>query len=192
MERNNGVLQRQMKAAAAMSIGLLMLSPLHAAEKDIETPAGSYEVRICKTACLATSDEGLLVKGHLVLFPGSIEKHDLDRLRSLDFRRERDAAPNACFVLEKMAASYAGYAGIDKSGLAAWSVTGDELIFDLMRSPDAGYRVSVRATTKGFEGTGRSWGVGVAAPRERGPEYVMLRRTGESDIRKCESGSAED
>lgn len=172
---------------ASVGIASLVLSGSHAAEPGLKNPAGTYEVRICRTACLTTGDEGVLVKGYLVLFANPLQKHDLARVPSASTRLDRNGLPNACFLLKKLPGrTYTGYAGIDDSGFTIWSIEGDELQVSLYRSPDAGYRASMRATTKHFEGTGKSWGVGAAAPREANTDYVLFRRTGESDIKRCE------
>lgn len=172
---------------ASVGIACLVLSSSQAAEHNLKTPAGTYEVWICKTACSVIDEESVVVKGHVVLFTATLEKNELARFSSASLRYLRDKPPNACFALEKLPGSaYHGYAGIQESGLTVWSVTGDELKLTLMRSPDAGYRVSVRPTATGFEGEGTSWGAGAAAPLEPGPDSIILRRTGESDIRRCE------
>ena len=168
-------------------LSCLVLSSSQAAEHLPTTPAGTYEIRICKTACSASDEESVLIKGYVVLFATSLEKHELARFPSTSLRYLSDKSPNACFALQKIPGrAYTGYAGIQSLGLTVWSVTGDELKLMLMRSADAGYRVSVRSTATGFEGEGTSWGAGVAAPPELGPDAIVLRRIGESDIRRCE------
>jgi hypothetical protein len=99
---------------------------------------------------------------------------------------------NGCFELEKLPdRGYRGYAGIEKAGLTAWKIEGDELQFMLFRSPDAGYKVSVRSMKTGFAGTGQSWGAGVAAPPEPRTEKVVLRRTGAAEVSQCPVGEEE-
>lgn len=163
------------------------LAQVQAAEHDMTTLAGVYEVQICKLTC-ATSDDGtVVVRGYLVLFSEALSRSELARFPSTHVRHV--SSPNACFMLEKVPGrAYAGYAGINKSGLTTWSVTSAELTFSLMRSADAGYKVSVRSSVAGFDGEGTSWGVGAAAPPEPGPDHVRLRRVGRSDVRRCERG----
>lgn len=189
MKRTETALDCLVKVASVGSAAL-MLSSAQAAGQPLETPAGTYEIRICKTACVAGEDEGVVVKGHVVLFSAVLDKQEIARIPSASLRYVPNNAPNACFVLEKMSGrDYKGYAGIDESGFTAWSVTDDQPKLSLFRSPDAGYQVSLRPTTKGFEGEGTSWGAGVAAPPERGPDFVVLQNVGKSDIRRCAAGS---
>jgi hypothetical protein len=172
--------------AAAVSIACLMFSS-QAAGQQPATPAGSYEVRICKKACTAADDESVLVKGYVVLFEKALAEDVAGRLPSGSFDHLLYKSFNACFALQKVPGrAYKGYAGIQKSGVTFWSAAGEELQLSLMRSPDAGYGVSLRPTAMGLEGEGRSWGAGVAAPQERVPDYVAFSRVGESDVRRCE------
>jgi hypothetical protein len=94
--------------------------------------------------------------------------------------------PNGCFKLEKLTGrNYKGYAGIDEVGLTGWTIEGAELHFALYHSPDAGYQVTAKRTTIGFDGTGQSWGAGVAAPVGATIDKVVLRRTGAADLSQC-------
>jgi hypothetical protein len=148
--------------------------------------AGTYEILICKSSCPVTGDENVLIRGRLVLFPMDLTQPDLARIHSSHFSHLGRQVPNACFALDKLQGrTYAGYAGIDKEGLTAWSIEGDELHFALYHSPDAGYKVTAQRTTMGFDGTGRSSGVGVAAPVGLSPDKVIARRIGDADMGQC-------
>jgi hypothetical protein len=160
----------------------LATSGVHAAEPFAKSIAGSYEVLICKNSC----DDDVLVKGRLILFPRDLTQQELARVDPSETSRRRVRQPNGCFELEKVKDSgYRGYAGIDKVGLTQWSIEKGALTFQLFRSPDAGYRVTVQPLASDFDGKGQSWGAGVAAPRERAPEKVVLRRKGAASLSAC-------
>lgn len=179
--------RRDLCKAAVQVAACVGISFAHAAEPLEQSVAGSYDVLICKDSCPAAGDQGVLLKGRLVLFAAQLQPAERDRLRLS--RSFMGAELNGCFALEKLPdRGYKGYAGIDKAGLTSWSIEGDELHFLLYRSPDAGYRVIVRRTKIGFEGTGQSWGAGVAAPPERTSERVVLRRTGVAEVSRCPVG----
>jgi hypothetical protein len=179
--------RRDLCKAAVHVVACAGVSLAHAAEPLEKSVAGSYDVLICKDSCPASGDQGVLLKGRVVLFAASLQQTERDRLRLEDSFMGPEV--NGCFALEKLPdRGYKGYAGITKAGLTAWSIEGDELRFLLYRSPDAGYRVIVQRTKIGFEGTGQSWGAGVAAPPERTPEKVVLRRTGAAEVSRCPVG----
>jgi hypothetical protein len=122
-----------------------------------------------------------------MLFPTDFQQPELARLESSGLRPMRGEPPsNGCFGLEKLQGrNYKGYAGIDEAGLTGWSIEGDELHFALYHSADAGYKVAATRRTIGFDGTGRSWGAGVAAPVGATLDKVVLRRTGAADLSQC-------
>jgi hypothetical protein len=166
---------------------LLLAAHADAAELHEESIAGTYELLICKDSCPTAGDKDVLIKGRLVLFPTNFQPPELARLESLGLSPMRgESPPNGCFGLEKLEGrKYQGYAGIDKAGLTSWSIQGHELLFALFRSPDAGYKVTAQRTTSGFDGSGRSWGAGVAAPQGATVDKVVLRRTRGADLSQC-------
>lgn len=171
--------------AVSVVAACLVVSSARAA--DLPPVAGTYEISICRDACPATGDENVLVKGHLVLFPAQLNDGDLARLEAAHVSSSHVQQPNGCFTLQKLPGrTYKGYAGIDEAGLTTWSIEGNELLFALYRSPDAGYKVTAQRSTTGFAGTGKSWGAGVAAPQAPGPEDVVARRIGDADMKHCE------
>ena len=164
----------------------LAISQAQAVEPPEASIAGPYEILICKDSCPASGDENVWVKGHVVLFPVSLDQRDLKRLSASRFA---STAPNGCFALARLQENtYRGYAGIDKTGVTAWSIKGDGLQFDLYRSPDAGYKVTAQRTEQGFDGEGKSWGAGVAAPVGIGPDKIVMRRIGVADLSHCGGG----
>jgi hypothetical protein len=167
----------------------LAISQAQAVEPPEPSIAGTYEILICKDSCSAGGDENVWVKGRVVLFPTSLEQSDLKRFSSSRFYRTPGQAANGCYALARLQENvYRGYAGIDKSGVTAWSIKDDVLHVDLYRSPDAGYRVTAQRTEQGFEGEGKSWGVGVAAPVGLGPDKIVMRRIGVADLSHCGGG----
>lgn len=170
-----------------LSLLLLLAAQAHAAELPEKSFAGTYEILICKDSCPANGEKDVIVKGRLVLFSTNFQQSELARLEASGLSPMRgEPASNACFELEKLPGrNYKGYAGIDKAGLTGWSIEGDELHFALFHSPDAGYRVTAKRTAFGFDGTGKSWGAGVAAPVGATLDTVVLRRTGAADLSQC-------
>jgi hypothetical protein len=167
----------------------LAISQAQAVEQPQASIAGTYEILICKDSCPASGDENVWVKGHLVLFPVSLEQGDLKRFSSSRFYRTQGQAANGCYALERLQENaYLGYAGINKTGVTAWSIKDDGLHFDLYRSADAGYKVTAQRTEQGFDGEGKSWGAGVAAPVGLGPDKIVMRRIGVADLSHCGGG----
>jgi hypothetical protein len=161
----------------------------HAADMSPESIAGTYEVLICKDACPSWGSKGVLAKGRLVLFAQRLTPQEIEQVTAANVSSMRTQRPNGCFGLEKKDSSYQGYAGIEKAGLTEWSVGDVGLSFLLYRSPDAGYRVDAErrneSDKKNFDGTGKSWGAGVAAPQEPSLDKVVLRRTGAASLKTC-------
>jgi hypothetical protein len=177
--------RRRLGNAALHVVAWLGISHAHAAEPPKQSIAGSYEILICNGSCAAAGDPNVLVQGRLVLFPTILQQQELAQLH-LSTRHMAGRTPNACFGLQKLPGrSYDGYAGIQKAGLTAWSLEGDELLFALYHSPDAGYKVTAERATNGFAGTGQSWGAGVAAPKGSTTDHVVLRRTGAANLSRC-------
>lgn len=170
-----------------LSVLILLAAHAHAAGLSEKSVAGTYEILICKDSCPTQGEQDVIVKGRLVLFSANFQPQERARLESSGLSPMRgEPAVNACFELQRLQArGYKGYAGIDKAGLTGWSIEGDELHFALFRSPDAGYRVTAKPTTIGFDGTGQSWGAGVAAPVGATIDKVVLRRTGAADLSDC-------
>lgn len=174
------------RKVALRLVACLAISQAQAIEPPEEPIAGTYEILICKDSCPASGDENVWVKGQVVLFPTSLEQGDLKRFSSSRFS---STAPNGCYALQKLQEhGYLGYAGIDKTGVTAWSIEADGLHFALYRSPDAGYKVTAQRTKTGFDGEGKSWGAGVAAPVGAGLDKVVMRRIGVADLSHCGGG----
>jgi hypothetical protein len=169
-------------------MSLLGVSYACAAELPEKSIAGTYEILVCHGSCASADDKEVLVKGRLVLFATNLQQQELTRLQ-LRGRYMNGEMPNGCFALERLSGrDYRGYAGIDKAGLTAWSIEDARLRFSLYRSPDAGYKVTAKLATTGFAGMGRSWGAGVAAPKESTLDHVVLRRTGAAKLSQCPHG----
>jgi hypothetical protein len=164
-------------------VACLSISHAHAAELPRESIAGTYEILICRNSCPDAGDKNVLLKGRVVLFSTDLKQSDVARFPS---SRYRGQAPNGCFSLDKRPdIEYSGYAGIDKVGLTAWSIEGNELLFQLYRSADAGYKVTAQLTQTGFAGSGKSWGAGVAAPVGVEPDRIVARRIRVADVSEC-------
>lgn len=163
---------------------------VHAADMSPESIAGTYDVLICKDSCPSLGSKGVLARGRLVLFAQGLTAQEVEQMTAANVPTLRSAkAPNGCFALEKKDSSYQGYAGIDKVGLTQWSIGDLGLTFHLYRSPDAGYRVDARrkneSDKKNFDGTGKSWGAGVAAPQDSTLDKVVLKRTSDASLKAC-------
>lgn len=176
------------KVALHLMVCLAILQA-RAVEQPEASIAGTYEILICKDSCPASGDEDVWVKGHVVLFPVSLEQSDLKRFGSSRFYRTPGQAANGCYALERLQDNaYRGYAGINETGVMAWSINDDGLQFDLYRSADAGYKVTAQRTEQGFDGEGKSWGAGVVAPVGLGPDKIVMRRIGVADLSHCDGG----
>lgn len=154
-----------------------------------ESIAGTYEILICKDSCPARGDKGVLAKGRVVLFAQSLTPQEIEQVTAANVSTLRSQHPNGCFGLEKKDSTYHGYAGIEKAALTEWSIADVGLTFLLYRSADAGYRVTAqrndRGNKRGFDGNGKSWGAGVAAPQDPSLDQIVLRRTGDAKLKTC-------
>jgi len=154
--------------------------------------AGTYDILICKGTCSFSELANVIVKGRLVLFADKLEKVDLNRFDENRLSHHYPGEPiNGCFSLQTVAAN-STYAGLEKIGLTSWTLQDNQYLFSLGRSVDAGYQASVARTMIGLDGTGSSWGAGVAAPKNPGKEIVVARRTGDANISNCTFQTAEE
>ena len=165
--------------------------------------AGTYELLICRDGCGSRDKARAYIRGTLVLASGALS---FDSASTRARRRlmqaflfygpplrighaDRLPDPNGCFVLTSVDTSTDSYAGIDRVGLLLWRLDGaSRVIFELYRSPDAGYDVAVRATGDALAGVGESWGAGAAAtsaPRDS----VVGWRIGPPSAARCSAAA---
>jgi hypothetical protein len=155
------------------------------------TPAGTYQVSICRDVC-AADGSNLLVTGILVLAP---QPFTLERLSEAGQRhlrqsnpwmlvavRESDREPNACFAPERRPDA-SGIARAMKAGITSWSSGEDGIIVLLWVSPDAGYDAVLRPDGRDLRGSGFVWGMG-GGYREI-TERVTATYLGQPDLDRC-------
>jgi hypothetical protein len=150
--------------------------------------AGTYAIRICKGPC-AQSAPASYVTGVLVLFDKPV-RNSVGRV----FRAELDREPvNGCFVLKDPGVTPSSLAEIAPEGFFSWALfpPANAVLFQLSRSPDGGYGVSLKLAAKGLSGTEKIWGGAVGAVSVRGSyppaDSVVADRVGEADIKQCPS-----
>jgi hypothetical protein len=141
--------------------------------------AGTYEIRLCHGSCA----EAAYFTGTLVLF-----EQPLRDSQGHAFRAELDREPvNGCFVRVQTSTDEHAYVG--SRGYFSWAVQDGAAYFQLARSPDGGYGVSLKLVPKGLRGTGRIWvdAVGLADPDSPAvpPDVVIADRLGAADIKQC-------
>lgn len=177
---------------SGITSGLFALAALYSnaaipyAASHPEAYAGTYAIRICKGPC-AQSAPASYVTGVVVLFDKPV-RNSLGRV----FRAELDREPvNGCFVLQDAGAAPSSLAEIAPAGFFSWALfsTNNAVDFQLYRSPDGGYGVSLKLAAKGLSGTGRIWGGGLGPMRGPYPlaDGVVADRVGEPDIKQCPS-----
>ena len=89
--------RRHLCKAAVHVAAWLGISYAHAAELPAESIAGTYEILICKDSCPAAGDKDVLLKGHVVLFPKSLQQSELTRFDFPGMSRMLRPPPNGCF-----------------------------------------------------------------------------------------------
>jgi hypothetical protein len=158
----------------AMSVAVVAALLLQAPPPAHPSAAGTYEVRLCSSACDGQPPGELLAIGVLVL----------DTVPLVPSRYFSDS-PNACFDF-RLGRRLHSWAAFYPASQTYWyqSPGTNTISFDTFRSPDVGHRVSAVLTDSGFVGVGRSWGQGVSEARMP-DEYVIGRRLGPPDPRRC-------
>ena len=132
---------------------------------------GTYQLFVCRGGCGARAAARAYVQATVVL---------LDRpLIPRDSAADSDPtwSPNGCFYVRRHRERSDSYAGIAPRDVLTWHSDSVSIWFDLYRSPDAGYRVVLAPTPRGYSGRGDSWGDGAA--EIRGPtDSIEVHRTG--------------
>jgi hypothetical protein len=153
---------------------------------------GTYDLTICRGACLPGDSATTLVRGRLVLEEGErglagISEPALRYLRRFEphlFMGEGTGAPNACFVYA-VTGKARTYAGGSKVAFTRWERDDSARIaMPFYRSADAGYAATFRIRGDRLAGSGRSWGgygEGDALPRDS----LIGRRIGPPDRSVC-------
>ena len=123
-----------------------------------QSPAvqGTYQLFVCRGGCGARAAARAYVQATVVL---------LDRpLIPRDSAADSDPtwSPNGCFYVRRHRERSDSYAGIAPRDVLTWHSDSVSIWFDLYRSPDAGYRVVLAPTPRGYSGRGDSWGDGAA------------------------------
>ena len=149
------------------------------ADSQVPSPAGSYNLLICRGGCGNFDSTRAYIRGGLVL-SDSI----LPQVRNAPFFLSNK--PNGCFVLRILQERGDSYAGIIPVGPVYWkrAIGNDTIGFPIYRSPDAGYELSLVVSPRGLEGIGNSWGAGVVeihAP----DDSILAVRIGQPDSRLC-------
>jgi hypothetical protein len=155
------------------------------------TPAGTYQVSICRGVCVADGSN-LLVTGILVLTP---EMFTLERLSEAGQRhlrqsnpwllvalRESDREPNACFALESRPGA-SSIAGTTPAGITGWHSSERGIAVLLWASPDAGYAAELRPDGPGLTGSGFAWGMPGAYGQTT--ETMIATYVGQPDLDRC-------
>ena len=155
------------------------------AEATHESPAGTYEILICKGTCSFTERANVVVQGVLVWMPDSLAATEVRDLRTHGFERVHysDEKPNACFALHTVVKDRT-YAGLVRTGITSWSLEGSKLRIGFYSSPDAGYVATIRFIGEHLEGDGDSWG-GAEDEPHLGRDVVVGRRVGAAFPMKC-------
>jgi hypothetical protein len=156
-----------------------------------QTPAGTYQVSICRGVC-AADGANFLVTGLLVL---TSQTFTLERLSEAGQRhlsqtnpwllvalRESDLEPSACFSLESRPGA-SSLAGNTPTGITGWRSSERGIGVRLWVSPDAGYTAELRPDGRNLIGSGFTWSM----PDEyrQTTETIVATYVGPADLDRC-------
>ncbi len=151
-------------------------------------PVGTYEIWLCKDACVQSDSIQVIVAGHLVLLPDRLPLHQVpDSARWYFERQFFEGEPNACFALARMdseAKTYAGTAPVGSTHWASRSARPLRIAVSLFDSPDSGHEVEADLEQDRLRGIGTSWGAG-GADRNFSTDSVYGRRIGPPQLERC-------
>lgn len=174
------------RLGACLVVWAIMAAPLHAGRP----VPGAYAIRICKSACPMSSDEGIYAHGTVMLFGEAMDPAEAKRLDPSFSPDLANAKPNGCFVLARASDDpQARYASAKTSGLVNWAIADGRLRFSLYLVVDSGYAVSLHPTAEGFGGEGHFWGDFPPTPK---PEKHRVDMTwiGAADEAQCQPARA--
>ena len=146
---------------------------------------GTYALRVCRVVCGASDTANIIRAGFIVLDTAPIHLHPSsvsgDRLLR-DMKMITVDTANGCYVLESRR-SVATLAGGWGGGFVHWRRvrTSDSITFMLDRTSDTGHEDTVAFTTRGFAGSGHSYGMDIDYPTD----LVAGEYLGPPDQRRC-------
>lgn len=155
------------------------------------TPAGTYQVAICRSVC-AADGSNVLVTGLLVLTPQTFTLERLSEAGQRHLRQsnpwllvalsETDREPNACFALEsRLGAS--SIAGTTPAGITGWHSSERGIAVRLWVSPDAGYVAELSPDGPDLIGSGYTWGM--EGEYRQTAETITATYVGPPDLDRC-------
>lgn len=157
----------------------------------VGTPAGTYQVSICRDVC-AADGSNLLVTGILVLTPRTFTLERLSEAGQRHLRqsnpwllvalRESDREPNACFALERRPGA-STFAGITPAGITDWRRSEHGIAVRLWVSPDAGYVAELGPDGPNLVGSAFTWAMD--GGYEQTTETITATYAGEPDLDRC-------
>lgn len=171
-----------MKMLHSATLAIVALASTHQAQGKAPLPLGTYRIAVCARQCAATDSAQALTFGLLVIDTMAVDSVNRQRLAPDYFYFHRPPL-RACYRIKRTTMSPALYAGIRGIGLTAWERVGaDSIAFQLYRSVDASYQVTVRVLADSLRGVGWDAGFGV---EEIVKQHVEAIRIGAPDMRQC-------
>lgn len=155
------------------------------------TPAGTYQVSICRSVC-AADGSNVLVTGLLVLTPRTFTLERLSEAGQRHLRQrypwllvalsESDREPNACFALESRPGALS-IAGTPGAGITDWRSSERGIAVLLWVSPDAGYVAELGPDGRNLVGSAFTWGM--SGGYRQTAETISATYVGPPDLDRC-------
>ena len=155
------------------------------------TPAGTYQVSICRDVC-AADESNFLVTGLLVLTPQTFTLERLSEAGQRHLRQsntwllvalsESDREPNACFALESRPGA-SSLAGTTRARITGWHSSERGIGVLLWVSPDAGYVAELTPDGPNLLGSAFTWGMD--SEYRQTTETISATYVGPPDLDRC-------